>query len=89
MLARAYDREHAIALIKADVDYQIRATFESAMSFGHEAVMALGTDPETATDLMAELRRKDAERLAMEVSGGIYAGTSMILGNAPTKTKKE
>ncbi|PTA74463.1 potassium transporter [Serratia marcescens] len=89
VLARAYDREHAIALIKADVDYQIRATFESAMSFGHEAVMALGTDPETATDLMAELRRKDAERLAMEVSGGIYAGTSMILGNAPTKTKKE
>ncbi|MGP2696835.1 monovalent cation:proton antiporter-2 (CPA2) family protein [Serratia marcescens] len=89
VLARAHDREHAIALIKANVDYQIRVTFESAMSFGHEAMLALGSDPETAADLMAELRRKDAERLAMEVSGGIYAGTSMILGNAPTKAKKE
>ena len=89
VLARAHDREHAIALIKANVDYQIRVTLESAMSFGHEAMLALGSDPETAADLMAELRRKDAERLAMEVSGGIYAGTSMILGNAPTKAKKE
>ena len=71
------------------MDYQIRVTLESAMSFGHEAMLALGSDPETAADLMAELRRKDAERLAMEVSGGIYAGTSMILGNAPTKAKKE
>ncbi|MEX0634435.1 hypothetical protein M8494_31100 [Serratia ureilytica] len=33
VLARAHDREHAIALIKA-TDYQIRVTQESAMSSG-------------------------------------------------------
>ncbi|CAI1074553.1 K(+)/H(+) antiporter [Serratia entomophila] len=89
VLARAHDREHAIELIKADVDYQIRVTFESAMAFGLEALLALGSDPETAADLVADVRLKDAERLVMEVSGGIYAGTSMILGNAPPHIKKE
>ncbi|MGJ7542641.1 monovalent cation:proton antiporter-2 (CPA2) family protein [Variovorax sp. LT1R16] len=85
VLARAHDREHAIELIKADVDYQIRVTFESAMAFGCEAAMALGATPEASQDVAADVRRKDAERLAMEVSGGIYAGRSLIRGNAEPK----
>ncbi len=86
VLARAHDREHAIELIKADVDYQVRVTFESAMALGREASLALGATPENAQEVAADLRRKDAERLALEVAGGIYAGTSMILGNmAPRK----
>lgn len=85
VLARAHDREHAIELIKADADYQVRVTFESAMALGREASIALGASPDMADGIAAELRRKDAERLAMEVVGGIYAGKSMILGNAPAK----
>ena len=81
VLARALDRMHAIELIKADVHYQVRETFESAMAFGREASMVLGATPEAADTLTEELRRKDAERLAMEISGGIYAGKAMILGN--------
>ena len=30
---------------------------------------------------MENLRRKDTERLALEVVGGMHAGKSMILGN--------
>ncbi|MEH6348783.1 monovalent cation:proton antiporter-2 (CPA2) family protein [Pseudomonas sp. 3JA] len=82
VLARAHDREHAIELIKADVDYQVRVTFESAMAFGREASMALGATPEASEALAAQIRHTDAERLALEVSGGIYAGKSLIQGNA-------
>lgn len=82
VLARAHDREHAIELIKADVDYQVRVTFESAMAFGRETSMALGATPEASEALAAQIRHTDAERLALEVSGGIYAGKSLIQGNA-------
>jgi len=85
VLARAQDREHAIELIKADVDYQVRVTFESAMALGREASIALGATPDAADEIAAELRRKDADRLALEVTGGIYAGKSMILCNADAK----
>ena len=85
VLARAHDREHAIELIKADVDYQVRVTFESAMAFGCEAARVLGATPEASQALAADVRRKDAERLAMEVSGGIYAGKALIRGNAAQK----
>ncbi|AMS12875.1 potassium transporter [Pseudomonas chlororaphis] len=87
VLARALDREHAIELINADVDYQIRVTFESAMTFGQEASKVLGATPDGAEEIAADLRRKDAERLALEVAGGIYAGKSMILGNAVAKDR--
>ncbi|MDO9453895.1 MAG: monovalent cation:proton antiporter-2 (CPA2) family protein [Stagnimonas sp.] len=85
VLARAHDREHAIELIKADVDYQIRVTFESAMALGREALLALGATPEAADELAADMRRKDSERLAIELSGGMDAGKSLILGNAATR----
>lgn len=82
VLARAHDREHAIELIRANVDYQVRVTFESAMAFGREASLTLGATPENADEVATAVRHKDAERLALEAVGGIYAGKSMILGNA-------
>ena len=33
LLVRSFDREHALELIAAGVDYQIRETFESAVAF--------------------------------------------------------
>ena len=39
---RAYDRIHAIELMKPDVDYQIRETFESALAFGRATLEELG-----------------------------------------------
>ena len=81
VLARARDREHALALIHAGVDRPMRETFESAMAFGREATQALGATPDEAEAIAADLRQRDAERLDLELAGGLYAGKSKIIGN--------
>lgn len=85
VLARALDREHAIALVHAGVDYQIRETLESALKLGEQALVVLGDAPEAAAETMADIRRRDGERFEIETVGGIYAGRDLIHGNAPRK----
>ena len=68
-------------MIHAGVAYQIRETVESALAFGEQALLTIGDDPEAASDVMAEVRRRDAERLELETAGGIYAGRDLIRGN--------
>lgn len=82
LLARAYDRGHAIDLLKAGVDYQIRETYESALNFGGEVLTVLGEEQELAAQIVEEFRETDRERFALEQIGGIYAGRSLIKGNA-------
>ena len=82
LLARAYDRGHAIDLVHAGVDFQIRETFESAMLFSRETLKALGEDEELAAEVVEEFRDTDRERFALETVGGIYAGRQLIRGNA-------
>ncbi|WP_242223359.1 monovalent cation:proton antiporter-2 (CPA2) family protein [Shinella zoogloeoides] len=82
LLARAYDRGHAIDLVHAGVDFQIRETFESAMMFSRETLKALGEDEELAAEVVEEFRDTDRERFALETVGGIYAGRQLIRGNA-------
>ena len=84
VMARAYDRGAAISLIKAGADYQIRETLESAFVFGCETLKRLGVPDSQADELMDEVRRRDAERLELQVAGGIYAGNQLIAGNQPT-----
>jgi glutathione-regulated potassium-efflux system protein KefB len=36
-----------------------------------------------AADIAADVRRRDAERFELEMTGGIYAGADLLLGNAP------
>ncbi len=83
LLVRAYDRSHALALIREGVDFQVRETLGSAMAFGEATLKALGVPPEEAAEIAADVRRRDAERLSMEVTGGIGAGRDLLLGNAP------
>ncbi|MEN5249953.1 monovalent cation:proton antiporter-2 (CPA2) family protein [Brucella pseudintermedia] len=85
VLARSIDREHAIELVQAGVDYQIRETFESALILGERALVVLGDEPEVAMELMADIRKRDTERLELETVGGIYAGRDLIHGNAPSR----
>jgi glutathione-regulated potassium-efflux system protein KefB len=82
VLARAFDRGHALDLLKAGVDYQIRETYESALNFSEEVLMAIGEETELAERLVEEFRDVDKERFALEIVGGIYAGRSLIHGNA-------
>lgn len=88
LLVRSYDREHSLKLIAAGVDYQIRETFESAVSFGEAALVALGAPADEAAAIALEIRRRDSERLDLELTGGLDAGKSMLLGNAPVVTPR-
>jgi len=81
VLVRARDREHALALIQAGAQTQVRETFESAMQLGREANRALGADDARIDAIEAEVRRRDAERFDLELAGGLRAGVSKILGN--------
>ena len=68
--ARAYDRGNTIELIKIGVDYQMRETFESALVFGENTLVGLGVDRQEAADIIADVRRRDAERLDLQLAGG-------------------
>ena len=81
--ARAYDRGNTIELIKLGVDFQMRETFESALIFGENTLVGLGVDPQEAADITADVRRRDAERLDLQLAGGIRAGADLMRGNAP------
>jgi glutathione-regulated potassium-efflux system protein KefB len=81
LLVRAYDREHALQLIQHGVDHYVRETFDSAMSFGEMALRELGVPEDEAAAVAAEVRERDAERVELEVAGGLQAGTGMLLGN--------
>ena len=83
LFVRAWDRGHAIDLIHKDVAFQIRDTFESALVFGEAALRGLGVEEGEAAEITAEVRRRDAERLDLQVAGGIYAGNDLMIGNAP------
>lgn len=74
LLVRSYDRGHTLDLIGAGVDYEIRETFESAMAFGEAALVALGVPADEAVETLAGVRKRDAERLALQVDGGLLAG---------------
>jgi glutathione-regulated potassium-efflux system protein KefB len=94
VLARSYDRGHTLDLIGAGVDYEIRETFESAMKFGEAALMALGVSSEDAVETLEGVRSRDAERLQLQIGGGIAAGRDLTFKNQPqptplTKPKRE
>ena len=86
VLARAFDRGSAISLLNAGVDYQIRETLESAIAFSRATLAGLGVEEDEIAELIENVRRRDAERFQLQVAGGIYAGTSLIKGNAPVPT---
>ncbi|MEW6256194.1 MAG: monovalent cation:proton antiporter-2 (CPA2) family protein [Pseudomonadota bacterium] len=83
LLVRAFDRGHALKLIEANVDVQVRETLESAFLFGRKALEFLGLSPEEADETIADVRRRDAERLALEQTSGQYAGTALLHSNGP------
>ncbi len=70
-------------LIAVGVDYQIRETFESALQFGAATLETLGIDRAEVGDVIADVRRRDAERLELQMSGGRQAGRKLMKGNIP------
>ena len=81
LIVRAYDREHALELVQHEADTVVRETFESAVLMGRETALALGATEEEANTLIEAVRGRDAERFALETSGGDFAGRALLLGN--------
>jgi glutathione-regulated potassium-efflux system protein KefB len=86
LLVRSFDRGHTLRLIGAGVDYQIRETFESALAFGEAALKELGVSPDEAAETVAEVRRRDEERLELQMAEGIFAGRDLVRGAQPVPT---
>ena len=84
LFVRAYDRGHSIRLIEAGVEYHIRETFESALAFGEHVLKDLGFSEDEAFETIEDVRRRDEDRLALQVSGGLQAGRALMRGNAVT-----
>ena len=71
--ARAYDRIHALELVRLGVDTFTRETFDAALAFGSEALAVLSGDEQGAAEIAADVRQRDMERLALQQAGGLYA----------------
>ena len=86
LLVRSYDREHALHLVKQNVDYMIRETFESAMLFGGAILEELGVDQSDVEDISQEIRELDKERFGTETAADdVYAGIGLqYTGPRPT-----
>jgi CPA2 family monovalent cation:H+ antiporter-2 len=78
LYVRSYDRNHAIALRQRGVDFELRETVESALLFGRHTLEALGHDEATAQAVIDDVRKRDAERLELQVAGDIYSGREKL-----------
>ncbi len=86
VLARAYDRQHAIELMRLGVDYQLRETLESALAFSAQALRQLGVPEVDVAEVAEDIRRRDSERLQLQMGGDISAGINLMHGGRWTPT---
>jgi glutathione-regulated potassium-efflux system protein KefB len=56
------------------------------VAFGEQALIGLGVPADEAAEVSADARRRDAERLELQLSGGMYAGRSLLRGNISIPT---
>ncbi|MDB5613254.1 MAG: potassium transporter [Devosia sp.] len=90
VMARAFDRGHAIELIKAGVDYQMREVFESALSFGGQVIQILGASAEEAEEVVEGVRDRDRQRFDLQMvgDGQMIAGSHLLISNAEEQARE-
>jgi glutathione-regulated potassium-efflux system protein KefB len=86
--ARAFDRGHAIELVKLGADYQIREVFESALVFGAQTLRVLGSEEEEIADIIDGVRARDRQRFSAQIVGGIQAGRDLLISNAEDQARE-
>jgi CPA2 family monovalent cation:H+ antiporter-2/glutathione-regulated potassium-efflux system protein KefB len=74
LFCRATDRAHALDLIRLGVDYHIRETFESGVTFGRAALGELGIAPERVEEIEEDLRLRDRQGMELQLRDGPKAG---------------
>lgn len=77
LFVRAFDRVHSIDLLRKGVDYEVRETLESALSFGGRTLESLGFSTEAAAHRVADVRLRDRQRLERQLEEGIFASPDM------------
>lgn len=78
LYVRAYDRRHALDLLRRNVDFHVRELYGSAVTFGGACLEALGASREEVANIEADMRRRDTERLALQLAEGELAGKSLM-----------
>jgi glutathione-regulated potassium-efflux system protein KefB len=87
LYVRSYDRGHAIQIIAKGVAFEVRETVLSAMALGEAALTGLGYRPEEAAETAAEVKRRDLERLQLQVlEGSVTAGGDLVFRQGPVPT---
>lgn len=79
VMARAFDRMHAIELVRAGVEYQLRELIESALAFGGEAIRTLGAGEEEAAEVVAGVRERDRQRFELQLAGEDWRTLGQLL----------
>ncbi|MBX3504707.1 MAG: monovalent cation:proton antiporter-2 (CPA2) family protein [Parvibaculum sp.] len=74
LLVRSYDRGHAVELVRAGVEYQIRETVESAYLMGAEGLRTLGFSELEIEEAATDIRQRDNARLCEQVQGDDMSG---------------
>ncbi|MEM7463660.1 MAG: monovalent cation:proton antiporter-2 (CPA2) family protein [Pseudomonadota bacterium] len=78
LYVRTYDRTHALEMMDKEVDYQLRETVESSLIFGGKMLEGLGLSVDAANDIVEDIRYLDHERLLVQRSEGMQAGSHML-----------
>jgi len=73
IFVRSYDRRHSVRLLQSNIEYSVRETFESALLLGRKVIESSGVDEEEAEDKIADVRRRDIERLMLQAEGDYYS----------------
>ena len=88
ILVRAFDRAHAIELVKLGVEYQLRELFESALVLGGESIRLLGATDDEIAEILRGVRERDQQRLEAQILGGLQAGRDLLVSNAADQAKE-
>src|SRR5690606_23973583 len=89
VMARAFDRVHAIELVRAGVDFQRREVFDSAVTFGGEAMRLMGADEQQIEDVLAGVRERDRERFELQLNGEDWrVGRQLLISNAREQARE-
>lgn len=76
--ARAYDRGHALELLKIGATEAVRETFHSSIEMGRQVLLELGIPEDEADFRVADVRARDEKRFAMQAEDGILAGVDLV-----------
>ncbi len=85
---RAFDRRHAIELMRHEPDLVVRESFESALVLGRGTLQALGRSASEAQDVLEDVRDRDQQRLKLQFEGDIKSGGDLTHKQAVRQSVK-